>query len=187
MIRRTFWSIVTIMLACSAATAADVRRVVTALDASATAIQRKAAAEQAASVISTPIGRRRPCRGSAIFAALELLIGSPFRLAGGPHRHDDEPRFGGRIPNADLAVGWQGHAEICKHALGIDDRDPSLLFDVLEREVGQERALAAPGPTLDVEMLTAVGLGDADRDGCGSFAQAEDLTAGWLHPFLLVR
>src|SRR5947208_14735723 len=33
MIRRTFWSIVAITLACSAATAADIRRVVTGLDA----------------------------------------------------------------------------------------------------------------------------------------------------------
>jgi mannose-6-phosphate isomerase-like protein (cupin superfamily) len=38
MIRRTFWSIVTIMLACSAGNAADVRRVVTGLDANDKAI-----------------------------------------------------------------------------------------------------------------------------------------------------
>jgi len=38
MIRRTFWSIAIIMLACSAATAADIRRVVTRLDANNKAI-----------------------------------------------------------------------------------------------------------------------------------------------------
>src|ERR1700674_1228824 len=38
MVRRTFWSIVTIMLACSTGTAADVRRVVTGLDATNKAI-----------------------------------------------------------------------------------------------------------------------------------------------------
>src|SRR5260370_39522394 len=38
MIRRTFWSIAIIMLACSAATAADIRRVVTGLDANNKAI-----------------------------------------------------------------------------------------------------------------------------------------------------
>jgi hypothetical protein len=38
MIRKTFWSIVTIVLACSTGNAADIRRVVTGLDASNKAI-----------------------------------------------------------------------------------------------------------------------------------------------------
>jgi mannose-6-phosphate isomerase-like protein (cupin superfamily) len=38
MIRRTFWSIIAVMLACSTATAADIRRVVTGLDANNKAI-----------------------------------------------------------------------------------------------------------------------------------------------------
>src|SRR5207237_8671509 len=47
-------------------------------------------------------------------------------------------------------------------ALGVDDANPAARLDVCQREVQQERALAAAGRAEDVNVLAAIRLGEGD-------------------------